>query len=405
MHIFHFSQSHLLPLAKLKIWWVSFLILDKDMHKTTQVEVLKNLGKLGHVTSLYGIQSRHSFLAKEKNLQIVSIPLRYKSYITAILYTTIMFFLLPLICVFSKPKIIVVEPREPTFLSTFSIIGFPKAARPKIVLDIRSVPVGQGIVESSLFVIALEMAKKTFDGITIITNMMKQEICEKFGLNPNKVGVWTSGASTELFDPKRFDKRKLRKSLNLDEKFVVFYHGVLGVGKGEGRGIAECIKSLQLLKNSYPNIALFILGDGGSFPRLEMLSREAGVQEMVIMHNRVDYNEVPKYIAISDVAIVPLPNLQKWRNQCALKLLEYLSMERVVVATDIPANRNIMKESKCAIYVSSVEPTEIAKGIIQAYNNRERLEDWGKEGRTIILKEYEWRKVAKDFEKYLLNLN
>jgi glycosyltransferase involved in cell wall biosynthesis len=107
---------------------------------------------------------------------------------------------------------------------------------------------------------------------------------------------------------------------------------------------------------------------------------------------------------MSDVCIIPLPNHPFWNCQCPLKLLEYLAMEKVVIATNIPAHRLII-EGKGVIYISSTEPAEIAKGIRVAYNNKEKLVKWGKYGRELVIKNFEWKKVAKDLERYLLLLD
>jgi glycosyltransferase involved in cell wall biosynthesis len=105
-----------------------------------------------------------------------------------------------------------------------------------------------------------------------------------------------------------------------------------------------------------------------------------------------------------DLGIVPLPNIPDWRYQCPLKLIEYLSMEKPVVVTDIPANREVTGESDFAIYVSSADPEEFAKAIKYAYDNRVRLEEAGVAGREIIEDRYNWRKIAQEFEHYLTKL-
>ena len=79
-------------------------------------------------------------------------------------------------------------------------------------------------------------------------------------------------------------------------------------------------------------------------------------------------------------------------------------MGKVVILTDIPAHRSVVGKAKCGIYISSVNPAEIAKAIEYAYDNKENLEEWGKIGRKIIKEEYTWQKVAIDLENYLLSI-
>ena len=113
---------------------------------------------------------------------------------------------------------------------------------------------------------------------------------------------------------------------------------------------------------------------------------------------------VPKYIAMCDIGIVPLPNISYWRYQCPLKLLEYLAMKRTVISTDIPAHRKIVDNKQCGIFISSTNPEEISKAIMYAYENKDKLDKWGATGREIVLTKYSWEEVAKKLEKFLLSL-
>ncbi len=82
-------------------------------------------------------------------------------------------------------------------------------------------------------------------------------------------------------------------------------------------------------------------------------------------------------------------------------------MEKVVVHSDIPAHRDIIGKETCGIYISNINPAEIAKSIIYALHNKGKLKNWGKIGRNIILDGYTWQNVASELESYmhLLNIN
>jgi hypothetical protein len=162
---------------------------------------------------------------------------------------------------------------------------------------------------------------------------------------------------------------------------------------------------MKIILPKHPDIVFFLLGTGPMATRLRVLIQKEGLQENVIIHNPVDQSQVPKFISMSDVGIVPLPDHPYWRYQCPLKLLEYLAMKKVVILTDIPAHRSIIGNEKCGLYISSVKPTEIANSIIYAYQNREKLMEWGATGRKIIDKRYRWEKIAADVENYLLSID
>jgi len=370
------------------------------LHKTSRIEILRHLAKRGHEVFLIALHSRKKHQPKTTDIPIISIPLRYVPYLSSVVYVLLLFLFLPFYLVRLNPDIIITEPRDVTVFGLTSILLFPRCRRPKVVLDIRSTPVSFEHMKRLLFNTTVCIAKKLFDGITIITPMMKEEICNKFHIDPKSVGVWSDGVSATLFKPENYNETTMRKRLGLHDNFVIFYHGSLS----KGRGIPESIKSIKILESSHPNIVLFLLGEGKALPGIREQIQKSGVQDRVIIHDVVDYEDVPKFIAMCDVGIVPLPNMNIWRHQCPLNLLEYLAMKKVVIATDIPANRQVMEKSKCGIYISSPDPEEISKAMIYAYDNKEKLREWGLCGRAIIEEKYTWEKVAEDFEGYALKL-
>lgn len=392
------------------ILWIqpSHFRIGDALHAMAELEIFRQLAKRKYSTQTIAVRSKKyaHFRIENSQVRTISIPVKYVPLISSVIYAIILLLFLPVYIVILKPDFIVTVP-DVSILSLIPAPLFSKLKKVKFILDIRSVPVETygfiGFLQNFWFATSILVAKKHFDGITIITSLMKKEICNKFDLNPDKVEVWTSGVSTELFDPQKYvsERGKLKRKLGLSGKFVVFYHGVFT----PTRGLAETIESIKILRLEHPNLVIFLLGTGSAVTLLKDLIQKEKLQEYVIIHDPVDYVDVPKFIDMSDVCIVPLPDHPYWRFQCPLKLLEYLAMEKVVIVTDIPAHRLIIGEEKCGIYIPSVKPTEIARSIAFAYNHKENLEEWGKIGRKIIKEKYAWEKVAEDLENYLLSID
>jgi len=388
-----------------KIVWLSFLILDMNLHRTSQLEILRSLKKRGHDTSLIAIRSKNVFPTRNSEVRITSVPLRYVPAISPLMFAIIAFFFLPFYIIVSKPDFIITEPDLPIF-SFIPALPFSWFKRTKLVLDIRSIPVEtvgfRGFQQKFWFGVSILVAKKLFDGMTTITPQMRKEICSTFQIDPCNVGIWSSGVDIRRFSPKNYTSKgvELKRRLGLSGRFVVLYHGVFTAT----RGLKEALDGVKLLRSDYPNVVLFLLGTGPIVSMLKNVVQKEGLQEHVIIHDPVDYAEVPKFIEISDVCIVPLPDHPYWRFQCPLKLLEYLAMEKVVILTDIPAHRTIIGEAKCGVYISSVNPTEIAKAIEYVYLNKGSLKERGKIGREIVKREYTWEKVAGRLGNYLLSI-
>jgi glycosyltransferase involved in cell wall biosynthesis len=337
--------------------------------------------------------------------RLILVPLKRIPLVLPAVYTALLCSFLPVYMIRHRPNFIIMQPNVHV-LSAFTAFFASKLLRVKLVLDIRSIPVEtaglNGYLQKLWFFVSVAIAKRMFDGITIITPLMRREVCDRFRIDQSEVGVWTSGVSEGLFDPENLSlaSSNLKNKLGLDGKFVVFFHGAFT----HTRGLDESIEAMNLLKPKYSNIVLFLLGNGPSSNKLKSLIQKKNLQKNVIIHNPVEQSEVPQFINFCDVGIVPLPYNVYWRFQSPLKLLEYLSMKKVVIVSDIPAHRLVTNNEKCAIYLNSVTPEEIAKSVEYAYNNRDMLPLWGSIGRDIIQQKYTWAKVAKNLENYLKSI-
>jgi glycosyltransferase involved in cell wall biosynthesis len=387
----------------MSISFVSALTLDTDLHKTRELEILKALANRGHTTTLVAITSKNHFQMEDSRTNLVSIPIRYVPIISSLIWAAIVLFFLPIHVLVNKPDCVVMDP-EISVVSAIPTCMFSRFTKTKFILDVRGTPVEvigvRGHMLESLFNVSVLVAKRMFNGMVFVTTAMKEEVRRNFNLDPKTLAIWTNGVPLNLFDPKNslLESTELSKQLNLNSKFIVFYHGAFTAS----RGITETLDAIRIANKINPQIILLLLGSG---PNLKELIQQKGLQDIVILHDPVPYEEVPKFIGLSDVCIVPLPNTPDWRFQNALNLLEYLAMGKVVLATDITANRSVVGDAKCCIYLPSVNPVEIAKFIEYAFANKEKLVDWGKGGRKIIQSKYTWDKVAQEVEHFLLSID
>jgi glycosyltransferase involved in cell wall biosynthesis len=385
-----------------RILWIGSMVSGFNTYQTSLIEILNHLEKRGYSVTLFGTRPKNPLSAKDPLVKTIFIPLKYKPAVSSVLFNLITAIFLPFYIAFFRPAFVFFQP-DITALASVPAKLLSKATGTKFVLDIRSIPVEitgfQGFLQKLGFDTSVNVAKRLFSGITIITPPMKEEICLAFKIDSDKVGVWTSGVSTMVFNPETYasDGLELRRVLGLNDKFVVFYHGALSVT----RGILETTNAIKYVKSTNPDIVLFLLGSGSISGQLEELVKKEQLEKNVIIRKPVPYSEVPKYIAMSDVCISPLPFHQYWRFQSPLKLLEYMAMQKSIILTTIPAHKAMVGDEKCGLYISSTKPEEIAKAIHFAYENRHQLDAWGKTGRRRVTEKYTWEKVAKDLDNYL----
>lgn len=379
----------------------TFQNMDKMFSKTVYVEMAKHLAKRGMNVDFFALRSRNPPQLSHSRVRFIVFPIRFFPIFTHLIYLTISAMILPFYVVIKRPRYIITEPRFGSTFFGLELKLFPRSIRPRAILDIRGTPVEVRNLRSSLGALAFRFsvvpAKRIFHGLSVPTERMKKEICYNFHLNPESVFVWNNGVNFEFFEPRLYNESEIRKVLGLTDKFVVFYHGSF---RFRG-GVFETVKSIGILKEKIPNLMLFLLGGGHSLPLIENIINENGIQNNVVIHPSVDYKDVPKYIAMCDVGIVPLPDIPDWRYQCPLKLIEYLAMAKPVIVTDIPANREILGTSKSGVYISAADPEKIAEAIEYVYHNREKMKKFGPSGRALVKETYDYDAICEKFEAFL----
>jgi glycosyltransferase involved in cell wall biosynthesis len=393
-----------------RILWARNMLIDVDLFAKTETGILHQLTKIGYEIFFISGHSRQKCEFKNQKIHLFSIPLgkdfplKYH-----LLFSFVQLFSFPFYLIKVRPNYMIID--WDSIYSVMPALLLCRLLKTKIILDIRSTPTPVKNVQqkagylmrlqSLAFNISVNIAKKRLDGMTIITDLMKKEVCSKFHVDPKWVGVWSSGVSSELFSCERYARSgmELREKLGLSGKFVVLYHG----GFSLARGLMDTIGAMSLVRDRYPDSVLFLLGAGSTETIGEMKKAvmDSGLRERVVLHEAVDHRDVPKYIAMSDVGIVPLLDLPQWRNQCPTKLLEYLAMEKVVILSDIPCHREIIGDNKFGIFMPSISPTGIASSIAYAHDNRDKLKDWGASGRVTVTNKYTWEKIARNLEDYL----
>jgi glycosyltransferase involved in cell wall biosynthesis len=374
----------------LKILWIT--TSDESTFGHTELFGLaKSLIKKGHKITVIAASKEKA--RKDGHLRYVKNPFK-----RLLLFKLKLALYLPWLIVTERPDFIILEWQS----AFIPVLLFPlikiRLYRNNLIHDVRTIPVKDfDVHEHRVFRLCLNISTKCYLGITTITEVLKQKICSEYHVPEEKVGVWSSGVDVELFYPR--DGNAKKQALGLLGKFVVFYHGSVGYR----RGVVETVKALGLLQHRYNDICLFILGSGMELKTVQKIIKNDKL-ENVHVQAPVNYTEVSSYIAIADVCIVPLADVECWRVSSPLKLLEYLAMGKPVILSDILAHRRVIKDDANALYVHDISPEGLSIAIEKAYIVRPKLEHIGHIGLQYVQQHCTWDIQADKLVAYLQNI-
>jgi len=161
---------------------------------------------------------------------------------------------------------------------------------------------------------------------------VSQAMCKHFeeaGVRARKVEILPNAVDTRLFRQEA-DDAGLRSRLKPDGRFVV---GFVGSFKA-WHGVDFLLRAFTWLRGKDASYHLLLVGDGPLRAELEQETRRLGLEEAVTLVGSVPHEEVPRYLALMDVAVAPYPALEDFYFS-PLKLYEYMASSRAVVASRI----------------------------------------------------------------------
>ena len=255
----------------MKILWLCDKYFDISVDRITWIEGIQYLQKFNHDVTL-ATGYRYSKQRFELGDSLKYIGTLHFPFLGSCLFAMHLLFWVTRYVVRYKPNIIILDPFA--YLDIFPLVFLSRFQifKTRFILDIRTIPVeSYGIkqrINNRLFDFAVRTSNFLVDGMTVITPFMKIILTKKYNLRRFDIGVWTSGASLNKFQPNHIDKNELTKlesELKLKDKFIIIYHGVIT----HSRGLFETIEALNILKNTYKNISLLLIGEGAAKKELQ----------------------------------------------------------------------------------------------------------------------------------------
>ncbi len=387
----------------MKILWFPRLQFDIDrLHLTTWKEMWREIKNSGHTIKIAVVGKDTKGYFQGDCISVFSIKIKF----LRILSFWVCGFLKFILYYFRfRPDAIILD----LFTVWFSLplIFIPRGLRPLIIIDNRT-PVyivsrqAKSMVNLMRFYtkIAYLYCRSALDGMTVITNHYKEQVCKDRKFDSFNIGVWGSGANTERFSPLKY--KDIERPIFLQNKFVLMQHGEIS----HSRGIFETIKAINLINKE--DICLLLIGDVVRGNKAKQIILEEinslNTRNQVYLLPPVAHSEIPKYINYCDCAIMPYPNIEYWNDNNPIKLLEYLAIGKVVICTDMWTFKSVMGNKKCAFYLKDDHPETIADAIRYCYENRNSLNEWGREGIRVVGERYTWGAQANNLLNFIEQL-
>ncbi|MDE2236195.1 MAG: glycosyltransferase [Gammaproteobacteria bacterium] len=177
---------------------------------------------------------------------------------------------------------------------------------------------------------------------------------------------------------------------------------LLFVGRlAEKKGVCFLLRALPLIKN-HIGIKLSIIGSGTEEAELHQLAEQLRLNDCVEFTGPVPNAELPKYFQNSSILVFPsIITPSGDQEGFGLVIAEAMACGCAVVASGLPAVRDIIQDNKTGLLVAPESPQEIAHAVESLIENPEFLQRLSTEGRQFIVDNFDWELISKRYANLL----
>lgn len=223
--------------------------------------------------------------------------------------------------------------------------------------------------------------------LTVVSAAMKSEAI-RLGADAQNVAVMPMGIDARA----RFTPDASRRS---DDE-------LLFVGRlVPKKGVEHLLRALPMVRRSVP-ARLTLIGAGPLEGELRALALALGVGACVDFVGAVPNDKLAGYYRRATALVVPSVVTQQGDQEgLGLVIAEALACECPVVASDLAAIADIVRDGVTGVLARAADATDLADKIVRLLADPARAAALGRRGRALVLERFDWQIIGGRYEDLL----
>ena len=212
----------------------------------------------------------------------------------------------------------------------------------------------------------------------------KNGIINEFKCEKENISVINNGLDSIEFSPiNNFPRNKFRLITTASADVPI-------------KGLDYSLKALKILKKDFPKIHLIVIGKIKNHGHTQRLIKKLKLEEDVIFKSNLSKLQIRELYASSSVAIV-----SSLYEGFGYPVIEAMSCEIPLIATNISSIPELTSN-----YAKLIEPKNeemISNSVKEIFLDYSKYKEIARYGRQHIIKNFNWIKISKEYEKIILN--
>ena len=230
------------------------------------------------------------------------------------------------------------------------------------------------------------------DGLLVVSNTLA-EYARECGVPDERITVLPNGVDVQVFSDD-LSGEPVRQQFGLAGKAIIGFVGSLK----PWHGTESLLQAFGRLHRDFPQAHLLIVGDGPMRGTLETMADEQGFADRVTFTGKVQYRDIPQFIAAMDIATAPyIPHENFYFSP--IKIFEYMAVGKPVVAGGIGQVNDIVAHGENGLLYEPGNVEQLAEALSTLLADAELRRTMGRRGREWVARERTWdRNAAKVLE-------
>lgn len=231
---------------------------------------------------------------------------------------------------------------------------------------------------------------KRCDEVAVVSRYMQDVVVADHGLQRERVHVLPMGVDLS----QRFSASG---NASRDKGRIVFVGRLVGK-----KGVRHLIDAVSELKEQLPDVQLDIIGDGPLRESLESRARDHGLAESIRFHGALPQDRIPQFLQSAEVAVVPSV-IDESGDQEGLGLvtIEAMGCGCPVVASDLPAIRDVVEHGRTGLLATPGDPADLALHIARLMMDSGQARELASNAAAFVRERFDWERTADAYARVL----
>ena len=225
--------------------------------------------------------------------------------------------------------------------------------------------------------------KSTF--ICAVTDGIKEKLLHEKKVPDQKLLFLPNGVDTNMFYPRPYDEVFARE-LGFENRKIILYAGTLGYAQG----LDVMINAMASISHELPEVLMVFIGSGSDRERLENVSRNLKLKNVVFMDPRP-----PEYVArlysIAYAGFASLLNIPLFNGARPSKVFPIMGSAKPVLYSGKGEGARLINSAGAGIVVEPENSEALADAVKEMVSKPDKASLMGHNGRVYVEKNLSWQ--------------